>query len=202
LIDGDLIQFGSHVCFRYTHTDAMHEQLLRQLYESSTKDALTGAYNRRHFDERLRAELAFATRHRCELSLLILDIDHFKRINDTCGHLAGDAVLKHVAHTITKQIRGEDFFARYGGEEFALILRGISAKDALRAADRIRAVVGVMTTSYEGRLIPATISIGVASLAECPERAPADMIALADARLYEAKRAGRNRVRGAFSAAR
>jgi two-component system, cell cycle response regulator len=194
--DGDLIQFGSRACFRYTLTDAMHEQLLYQLYDTSTKDALTGAYNRRHLEERLRAELAYAVRHGTELSLVLLDIDHFKQINDNFGHLAGDAALRHVALTIARQIRREDVLARYGGEEFLLILRGISGADATRAAERIRATVAVMSASFEGQIIAATLSAGCASLAECPGRLSSTLLALADARLFEAKRAGRNRVQG------
>jgi two-component system, cell cycle response regulator len=194
--DGDLIQFGSRACFRYTLTDAMHEQLLHQLYDTSTKDALTGAYNRRHLEERLRAELAYAVRHGTELSVVLMDIDHFKQINDSFGHLAGDAVLRHVALTIARQIRGEDVFARYGGEEFLLILRSTSGADAIRAAERVRATVAVMSASFESRIIPVTLSAGCASLSECPERLSSALIALADARLFDAKRAGRNRVHG------
>jgi two-component system, cell cycle response regulator len=196
LADGDLIQFGSRACFRYTLTDGMHEQLLHQLYDTSTKDALTGAYNRRHLDERLRAELAYAVRHGTALSVVLLDIDHFKQINDSFGHLAGDAVLRHLALTIARQIRGEDVFARYGGEEFLLILRNTSGADATRAAERIRATVAVMSTSFEGRIIPATLSAGCASLSECEGNLAPALVALADARLFEAKRAGRNRIQG------
>ena len=170
LHDGDFVQFGSHACFRYTRTDEMHEKLLRQLFESSTRDALTGAYNRRHFDERLRAELAYAARHDSELSMLIFDVDLFKRVNDTHGHVAGDAVLRHVAHVTERQLRSEDVFARYGGEEFAVLLRGIALKDAIRVAERIRATIEALPTSFEGKIICATVSAGCASLGECAGR--------------------------------
>ncbi len=199
LADGDLVQFGSHACFRYTVTDGMHERLLRQLHESSTRDALTGKYNRRHLGERLGAELAFAQRHSTDLGLVMLDIDHFKRVNDTRGHAAGDAIIRHVAQVASAQLRGEDVFARWGGEEFVVLLRSTDAKDTLRVAERIRASVEVMTLSFEGAVIPVTISGGCATLAEGRGQTGAELLERADERLYAAKNAGRNRVVGASS---
>lgn len=202
LADGDLVQFGSHACFRYTVTDGMHERLLRQLHESSTRDPLTGAYNRRHFDERLRAELAYAIRHATELGLIMLDIDHFKRVNDTRGHAAGDAVIRHVAQVTSAQLRGEDVFARYGGEEFVVLLRATDAKNTLRVAERIRASIEVLPASFEGQVISLTVSGGCATLSETGERTPAagaTMLRRADERLYAAKTGGRNRIVGALS---
>ncbi len=194
--DGDLIQFGPHAFFRYTVTDALQERLLRQLFESSTRDPLTGAYNRRHFDERLQAELAYATRHKADLSLVMLDIDHFKRVNDTRGHAAGDAVIRHLARMTLSQLRSEDVFARYGGEEFVMLLRGTSARDAVRVAERVRASAATVAATFEGHPIPITVSAGCACLWECPNRTPGELLAAADGRLYAAKRAGRNRVLG------
>jgi diguanylate cyclase (GGDEF)-like protein len=192
LSDGDVVQLGSHACFRYTKTDAMHERLLLQLFESSTRDALTGAYNRRHFDERLRAELAYAIRHGTELSLAMLDVDLFKKVNDTFGHAAGDVVLKHVARVTLRQLRSEDVFARYGGEEFVVLFRGIPLRDAVRVAERIRTTVEALPARADGHLIGVTLSAGVASLAEREARTAAAILGLADERLYAAKRAGRN----------
>ena len=115
LNDSDWIQLGPRVSFRYSITDAKQERLLRQLYESSTRDALTGAYNRQYFGERLRTEVAYAVRHSTNVSLVLFDLDHFKRVNDNYGHLAGDAVLRSVAATVGARLRAEDVFARYGG---------------------------------------------------------------------------------------
>jgi diguanylate cyclase (GGDEF)-like protein len=168
--------------------------LLRQLYESSTRDALTGAHNRVHFDERLRTELAYAVRHGTALSLALFDIDHFKRVNDTHGHLAGDQVLRHVARIAARQLRAEDMFARYGGEEFAVILRGIDLSGCVRVAERLRSTIEVLPTGFEKRVIPVTISVGCAMFDDAPERRGESLVARADSRLYAAKRTGRNRV--------
>jgi len=192
--DGDWVQLGPRVAFRFSLTDTRQELLLRRLYESSTRDALTGAYNRKHFDERLRAEIAFAARHRVEASLVLFDLDHFKKVNDTHGHQAGDAVLRQVCMLVTRRLRAEDVFARVGGEEFAVILRNIDRAGSARAAERIRSTVAAMPVVFESKTIPVTLSAGCASVRCSVERTPEDIIAIADRRLYEAKRLGRNRV--------
>lgn len=194
LEDGDMVQLGPRVSFRYVVVDRSGEALFRQLYQSSVRDALTGAYNRRHFDERFAAELAFAERHQSDLSLLIFDVDHFKKVNDVYGHPAGDAVLSHVVRLAQRQLRAEDVFARYGGEEFAVLLRGIGPSGAVRAAERIRTTIEVIPGAHEGRVIPVTISGGIASVSEPAERSPEALVSRADARLYRAKHEGRNRM--------
>lgn len=192
--DGDWVQLGPRVAFRFSLTDTRQELLLRRLYESSTRDALTGAYNRKHFDERLRTEIAFAARHRAEASLVLFDIDHFKKVNDTFGHQAGDAVLRQVAMLVSRRLRAEDVFARVGGEEFAVILRGIDRAGAARAAERIRTTVASLPVTFDEKAIPITLSAGCASVRCSTDRTPEDIVAIADRRLYEAKRTGRNRV--------
>src|SRR4051812_40133229 len=192
--DDDWVQLGARVAFRFTLTDSRQEGLLRKLYESSTRDALTGAYNRRHFEDRLRAEIAFAVRHSTDCGLLILDLDHFKRVNDTHGHPAGDEVLRHLTAIAARTLRTEDVFARFGGEEFAVILRGASTRGAGRLAERLREALAEQHASYEGRQIPATLSVGCAALSCCAKPTPEDLVATADRRLYRAKQAGRNRV--------
>jgi len=191
--DGALIQLGPRVKFRFSVVDAHQERILRQLYESSVRDALTGLFNRAYFLERLAGELAYANRHGSETSLMLLDIDHFKKINDTFGHPGGDAVLRTLAGTVRKVLRVEDIFARYGGEEFIVLLRGIAIEGATRAAERLRRAILGSPTEYEGRIIDCTVSIGCASLA-CSDRTAEGLIATADRRLYLAKRSGRNRV--------
>ena len=194
LSDGDWVQFGPRVAFRYVRTDQGGEQLLRRLYESSNRDALTGAYNRKHFDERLRSEIAFATRHSLEMALLVLDIDHFKRINDTYGHPAGDAVLRQIVGYAGRRLRTEDVVARIRGEEFAVILRGTDRNAGALVAERLRSTIGTLPVVSDGKAIPVSISVGVATLACTAERSATALIAIADRRLYIAKRAGRNRV--------
>jgi len=194
LYDGAVLQLGPKVCFRFSLTDENQENILRQLYESSVHDPLTGAYNRHFFLERLNAELAYAGRHKAPASLLMFDVDHFKRVNDTYGHPAGDAVLKSIASIGMELLRVEDVLARYGGEEFVVLLRGITLSGAARAGERIRAGIEREVTRVEDHAIRVTVSIGAASLA-CVGRPDSEaLISLADRRLYLAKHAGRNRV--------
>jgi two-component system, cell cycle response regulator len=194
LADGDILQLGPRATFRFCLMDENQADNLRQLYEASVKDPLTGAYNRQHLEERLRSEIAFAVRHRSDVAALLLDIDHFKVINDTHGHQAGDAVLQFVSGTVMSRLRTEDLFARYGGEEFIVLLRGIDLHGAARAGERLRAVLAASSPTFEGRNIPLTVSIGCSSLTTCEEATSRALIACADRRLYAAKRAGRNRV--------
>jgi diguanylate cyclase (GGDEF)-like protein len=198
LSHGDSIALGATVGFRFSITDAVEEGLLRRLYESSILDGLTGTFNRKHFGDRLAGEIAFAKRHRTKLSLLIVDFDHFKRINDTFGHPAGDEVLRSAVGVIKRALRTEDILARYGGEEFAIIARGIDVKKGMQFAERIRTTVAAARIVFEDKTIPVTVSVGVASLNCCPEGAGIDeLVALADERLYAAKQGGRNRCVGA-----
>jgi diguanylate cyclase (GGDEF)-like protein len=198
LAEGDRLALGPSVEFRFGYTDEAEEGLLRRLYESSVLDPLTGAYNRKHFAERLASELAYAKRHKTPLSLLMFDIDHFKRVNDTLGHLAGDHVLRDVAGLVKKTLRAEDVFARYGGEEFAVIARGIDVERAFRFGERVRTIVEAARIEFNKTAIPVTVSVGVASIVCCGGDPTGDaLIAKADERLYVAKRGGRNRTIGA-----
>lgn len=192
--DDDWVQLGARVAFRFALTDSRQEGLLRKLYESSTRDALTGAYNRRHFDDRLRAEIAFAVRHSTDCALILLDIDHFKKVNDTHGHQAGDEVLRHLSAIAHKALRTEDVFARFGGEEFAVILRGASTRGAGRLAERLREALVQQPCTFEEQEIRATLSAGCAALSCCAAPSADEVVAVADRRLYAAKQAGRNRV--------
>jgi diguanylate cyclase (GGDEF)-like protein len=194
LQDGQVVQFGPRVAYRYSATDAHEEKMLRHLYEASVKDSLTGAYNREYLDERLRTELAYAKRHDTPLSVLLLDLDHFKRVNDTYGHQAGDAVLIALSNHLVSVLRTEDVFARYGGEEFAVSLRGIQRAGARQVAERLRDAVQMNPIVFEGKKIHCTVSIGCASLEDTDKATPEALIAAADRRLYAAKHAGRNRV--------
>jgi diguanylate cyclase (GGDEF)-like protein len=194
LSEGDRLGIGPAVELRFAFTDAAEEDMLRRLYESSVLDALTGAFNRKHFAERLAGELAYARRHEAQLSLLMFDLDHFKRINDTLGHLAGDHVLRSVAALVKRTLRTEDIFARYGGEEFAILARGIDLERAYSMGERVRTTVAGARIDFEGAHVPVTISLGAASLACCGPNAIGDaLIGKADERLYAAKRGGRNR---------
>jgi len=195
LVPGDRIQLGPDLVLSFSLSDESEQALQRRLYESSTRDLLTGAFNRTHLFERLAAEVAFAHRHESPLALLMLDLDWFKRINDTHGHLAGDTVLRAVAVQVSRLIRAEDVFARYGGEEFVVLARATPHADAARLAERIREAVGELRLETSGADLAVTVSIGVASVAELgPDAGAAELVALGDQRLYRAKEAGRNRV--------
>jgi two-component system, cell cycle response regulator len=194
LKDGDVVQFGPLVSVRYSITDSHEEHILRHLYEASVRDSLTGAFNREYLSERLKTEVAFALRHRTETSLIMFDLDHFKRVNDTFGHPAGDAVLMEVVRMVNKDLRAEDVLARYGGEEFAISLRGVTLAGTERLAERIRAN-NARTLRVGEHDIPISMSVGCASLAECGDPPTAEkLVATADRRLYAAKTGGRNRV--------
>jgi diguanylate cyclase (GGDEF)-like protein len=193
LKNGDTVQFGPRVCFRFSVASHDEEQMLRQLYESSVRDPMTAAYNRAFFANQLESELSFALRHKSDLSVLLFDVDHFKPVNDTHGHLAGDAVLKEIARIVQFQLRREDLFARYGGEEFVVLLRGVAIEGAASAAERLRNAVGFKPVVFEGVSIPVAISVGCASLACCNNQTAEGLVQRADGRLYQAKRDGRNR---------
>ena len=195
LSDGDKVLLGRHTILKFTFSDKMDTDFQKEMYESSVRDALTGAYNRKHFDERISSEISFARRHDSAVSLLMLDLDHFKKINDNYGHQAGDEVLSTVAGLISASLREEDIFARYGGEEFAIITRGINSQDSLALAERLRALVEeIIIRIPNGERIPITISVGVHTVPRKTIASPSELIKRADEQLYQAKQNGRNRV--------
>jgi two-component system, cell cycle response regulator len=194
LTDGDKIQVGSTTILKFTFHDSLDESFQRQMYESALRDGLTKIFNKKYFLDRLESEFAYAVRHRTPLSLVMFDIDHFKRINDTHGHLAGDYALSTLAKIVSDTIRQEDVFARYGGEEFAVICRGIDLGGALAFGERIRRCVDGQSFVYNGVDIKVTVSVGVSAVAEVGMKEPQELIGAADDALYQAKRQGRNRV--------
>ncbi len=193
---GDLLQLGPHVRVRFAVVDAEAEALYRRLYESSVHDTLTRVFNRKYLGDRLLAETAHARRTGADVAVLMIDLDHFKEINDRFGHLAGDRALCTVSARILRVLRVEDMLARYGGDEFVVLAVGTGGHEALHLAERARRAVEGLHLSARGREVPITVSIGLASLAElgAAEAPWTALIALADARMYCAKAAGRNRV--------
>jgi diguanylate cyclase (GGDEF)-like protein len=169
-------------------------------------DALTGVHNRRYFEQRLREEVDRALRKGSPLSCLLVDLDHFKRVNDRHGHLIGDVVLREVSEQIKDQLRLSDAMARYGGEEFAVLLVQTNAITARAIAERIRErIAGQVFKLPDGTELSVTISIGVATLMEELRGADVDarardLVGRADSALYSAKRSGRNRVMAAYGA--
>ncbi len=168
---------------------ASYEQKLMEL---NTKDGLTGIYNRRFFQTRLNEECQCQKRYNTKLSLIMFDIDFFKKVNDCYGHQAGDAVLQIVASNIASTIRETDYVARYGGEEFCCLLPQTDLSGALVLAERFRQLIEAQTTTCQKKDIKVTISLGVAEM--MPNDSAESFLKRADDALYNAKNSGRNRV--------
>jgi two-component system cell cycle response regulator len=192
LRDGDLIKIGRTI-FKFLTGGNIENAYHEEIYRLTTIDGLTQIFNKRYFLETLEREIARSQRYRRALSLVMFDIDHFKKINDSYGHLAGDYVLKHLASTVKTKIRREDLFARYGGEEFAIVLPEIDTPNSKAFAEKIRQLVEKQDFKFENTRIQVTISMGVGSIDDDHVDA-ATLIKQADDHLYEAKSGGRNLV--------
>ncbi|HVO19980.1 MAG TPA: GGDEF domain-containing protein [Anaeromyxobacter sp.] len=191
LVPGDRIELGSCV-LRYLRQGEADAEDLSALADLARRDSLTGLANRRAFEEALRREVARARRSGLSLGLVVMDIDNFKQVNDTHGHAAGDLVLAEVAARAQRALRVEDLLARVGGEELAALLPAATLAAAAEVAERIRRAVSDPAIPAGGAAVSVTVSLGCAVLG-AEERAEA-FWARADARLYDAKRGGRDRV--------
>lgn len=191
---GDKISLGTETILKFTYHDRFDEDFQQRLLESAVRDPLTGLYNRRYFERQLDSEFGYAERHKTSLSLILFDIDRFKQINDTHGHVVGDAVLEQLGERLAEAVREEDLLARYGGEEFAMLCRGHDGARARRAAERLRELVERMEYDVEGVRLTITISAGVAAYPDVDVESIRALIDAADRALYRAKDAGRNRV--------
>jgi two-component system cell cycle response regulator len=194
LAEGDKILIGSATILKFSHQDQLDEMFQRQMSESALRDGLTRAFNKRYFSDRIESEFQSAVRHGTPLSLIFLDIDHFKKINDVHGHPAGDQVLTQLAALAMNVLSDEQTFARYGGEEFAILARGMDLGEAAALSERLRTSVEACVFHAGETAIPVTISVGVARAPAAGMGTAADLVARADETMYAAKRAGRNRV--------
>ncbi|MBZ4331602.1 GGDEF domain-containing protein [Corallococcus interemptor] len=194
LQNGDLVKIGRTI-FKFIAGGNIEAAYHDEIYRLTTMDGLTQIYNRRYFDEQLDREVSRSRRYERVLSLVMFDLDHFKDVNDTYGHLAGDSVLKQLASTVRTRIRREDVFARYGGEEFALLLPEIHLTGARQLAEKVRKLVERQRFEFDKQVIPVTLSMGVATL-EPHHREPAELVRTADEHLFTAKSQGRNRICG------
>ena len=195
LVEGSRIQIGRHTVLGIAMQDLLEHQASRQLYEFSMCDPLTGIHNRRYFDQRMQEEFAYSIRHSAPISVLIVDLDYFKKINDTWGHPAGDRVLRHAADILQRCVRKEDVAARFGGEEFAMLARIPTPEGAVALGERVRRRLERAPVAVDGQFVRFTASIGIAS--RFPDRdykTVAELLAAADSALYRAKAGGRNRV--------
>jgi diguanylate cyclase (GGDEF)-like protein len=194
LHEDDKIQISPATIFKFSLADEDEKIALDELYELGVLDPLTSVYNKRSLVDRLKEELSHSRRAKIDLSIMMIDIDYFKKINDTYGHLAGDHVLVKLSKTLQAMTRHEDIVARYGGEEFAVILRDTNEEGAHLLAERIRTAVEGARHKFEGEEIRVTISIGIASLSKKDGfETYEEIISAADKGLYYSKEHGRNR---------
>src|SRR5262245_40113147 len=165
LADGVRVNLGRRTALRFSLQDVLEEQALIRVHESALRDRLTGVYNRGAFDDRLSSEFSNSRARGTPLALLLFDIDHFKRLNDTYGHPGGDAVLREVVQAVQRVLRAEDVLARYGGEEFAVILKNVSSSSVHVMAERVRVAVEELEIPWQNQGIRTSISVGGAYLA-------------------------------------
>jgi two-component system, cell cycle response regulator len=193
LASGDMIRIGKTI-LKFLRGNDVETQYHETVYTMMISDGLTGIPNKRFFLDAIQRELARTQRHKRPLSLAVLDIDHFKSINDKYGHLAGDAVLRELCSRIKQVVRKDEVFARFGGEEFVVLLPESTMEQARQFSERIRTLTATDAFVVEAAAIHVTVSIGVAHTAGDDELSVDELIARADARLYDAKHNGRNRV--------
>ena len=171
------------------------EETNQQLEKLNTLDSLSGIFNRRHFDKRLQAELRRGRRELSTLSLILFDIDHFKKVNDTYGHTTGDEVIRSISLTASQQLnRATDEIFRYGGEEFAVLLPNTDLAGAKILAEKIRSAIENLNITLNEQTLSCKISLGVASHNSKEPIEPGFFIEMADSALYKAKQSGRNQV--------
>jgi two-component system, cell cycle response regulator len=193
LHDGDYLRVGNCL-YRYLTGGNIEAEYHEEIYRLTIQDGLTRIHNQRALAEFLDREVARSQRHKRPLSILMFDIDKFKAINDTHGHLCGDFVLRELAECIRDTIRKEDLFARYGGEEFCMVLVETGLADAIGAGERVRSAIEKHPFRFEATPIKLTISVGVATTTGESVITPTDLVRDADEKLFQAKRNGRNRV--------
>jgi diguanylate cyclase (GGDEF)-like protein len=192
LRDGSRIELGAQTILRFGLHDSLELQAARRTHELMIRDALTQVFNRRHLEDRLRSEVAFAQRHGAPLTVLMIDIDRFKQVNDRGGHEAGDAVLRVIAAALERMLRTEDVLGRWGGEEFVVVARAIDRQGALQLAERIRRGIEVLSVPVGRGSVSVTASIGVAHAEGQADSG--ELLRAADEAMYAAKATGRNRV--------
>ncbi len=196
LNDGDRVRLGASVVVKFVRLDPCDERFQRELFERTVRDPLTGIYNRSYFFDQIEPLTDLGRSRGLGLAILMADIDHFKRVNDTLGHDAGDAVLREVAAVLRESTRSEDLVARYGGEEFVIALPVAAPDQATERAERIRTNLAARRIMAPGSLQPlrVTASLGLAFAYPGRLRSVPALITAADQCLYQAKNAGRNRV--------
>ena len=193
LTDGDLIQIGQ-ATFKFLESGSAEAPFYQEVFRLAFRDPVTRTYSRRYFDESLEREILRASRRGHPLSVLLIDVDNFKQVNDSYGHKEGDRVLAATAAALEAALRGDSITARFGGDEFAVLLPESDLDEATQVAEKLRKSVGALVESGELEHAKITVSIGVASIAAKSEVESETLLAAADSALYRAKKAGRNQV--------
>lgn len=192
LRDGDQIKIGRTI-MKFITSGNIEAQYHEEIYRLMTIDGLTQVHNKRYFEELLEREVSRSVRYDRQFCVVMADIDHFKEINDTHGHLAGDAILRQIGRLLQNRVRRDDIVARMGGEEFAILLPEVDLENAQELAESIRSMIESTTFRFEQEVIPVTMSLGVAQWSEGMTSGE-QLVKAADIKLYEAKNSGRNKV--------
>lgn len=195
LKSGDRLQLGARI-YRFLANSDFEAQYHETVYSMMTRDGLTGVHNKRYLLECLQREVARCKRYQRPISVLLMDVDHFKKINDTLGHLIGDEVLKELARRLQAELREDEILARFGGEEFAVVMVEVDPERAMQIGERCRLAICSTPFQLSSGPLDVSVSVGVAAPAIETLLTIDQLMTEADTRLYEAKRGGRNRVVG------
>ncbi|MDJ0764355.1 MAG: GGDEF domain-containing protein [Myxococcota bacterium] len=197
LEDGDKILLGRQIVLKFVFQDQIDNNYGKKMYQASTRDVLTGVYNRRYLMEKIVTDLSFAHRHALPYTFVLFDVDHFKKINDTYGHQVGDRVLVSLVNAVATEIRNEDLIARYGGEEFAITAPATGVRGGMILGERVRQCVAdkpMRVMGGNGAPLHITVSVGLVTALPAAATDAEAIISIADDNLYQAKENGRNRV--------
>ena len=194
LRSADRVRMGNHI-YKFLSSDHIEVAYHEAVYQMMTLDALTQVYNRRYFEDALQREVLRSARHGRSIALIMMDVDHFKNINDKFGHLVGDEVLRTIGKRIRNRVRRDEVFARIGGEEFALVMVETDLAECIRTAEQLRQLISHQPIETAAGDLDITISLGVAHAAGLQPTDPGDLMSRADEQLFIAKRSGRDCVR-------
>ncbi len=196
LESGQRVFLGDICAFKFAYQDDIDLDLNRLILDKAIKDRLTNVYNRTYFDELLRKEFLFHKRANLPLSLIFIDLDDFKKINDTFGHICGDEILKKVAMSLKSNVRESDYVCRYGGEEFVIILKNTNFEKAMKKAESLRKIINSIELLCNANQIGVSASLGVSTLENGNFKSEKRLLAEADSAMYKAKELGKNMVIG------
>ena len=194
ITNGDQVSIGVATVLKFSLSNQLDAEYQDHIQEQLSKDTLTNAYNRKAFSQCLNSTYINAKQDFTPICLLMIDVDHFKTINDTYGHQVGDTILKHVAESLIKTVRSVDYVCRYGGDEFAIVCPSIDSLRGLQLAEKVRSNIETLRFKVGAERIKVTASIGISNYPENEIKCVSQFIAYADKAMYKAKRNGRNQI--------